>query len=292
MPSTPASVEHEARNVKREAGNVGREALSAERSRPFRLLVRGGFVARALTYGVIGAIALALAVGAGSAPATPDQQGALALITRAPLGRVALAVVCAGLLAYALWKLGQAFFGRGPEGGGGPSAFDRISNGAGGIAYLVFFAVAVRILFGSSGGGSSSQTAKTTAGVLGWPGGPLIVGIGGAALIAISLYQTYDAVRAGFADDAKLGEMNEAQRHTFMVLGRIGLTARAVVFVIVGYFLLRAAIAYNPRDAAGVDGVLARVHGEPFGTFLLALVAAGLLVFACYSLFEARYRRL
>jgi Domain of Unknown Function (DUF1206) len=285
MPSAPATAERETRNVER-------GAFSAESSRPFRLLVRGGFVVRALTYGVIGGIALALAVGAGSAPAAPNQQGALALVTQAPLGRVALAAVCVGLLAYALWKLGQALFGRGPEGGGGPSAFDRISNGAGGIAYLAFFAVAVRILLGSSSRGSSSQPSKTTAGVLGWPGGPVIVGIGGGALIAISLYQAYDAVRGGFADDAKLGEMNGAQRRTFMLLGRVGLTARAVVFAIVGYFLLRAAISFNPRDAVGVDGVLARVHTEPLGTFLLALVATGLLVFACYSLFEARYRRL
>jgi hypothetical protein len=276
----------------REAGSVERGAVQAERSRPFGVLVRTGFVARAVTYGVIGGIALALAVGAGSAPAAPNQQGALSLITQAPLGRVALAAVCVGLLAYALWKLQQAFLGRGPEGGGGPSAFDRISNGAGGIAYLVFFALAVRILLGSSSSGSSSQPAHTTAGVLGWPGGPAIVGIGGAALIAISLYQTYDAVRGGFADDAKTGEMNGAQRHTFMVLGRVGLTARALVFAIVGYFLLRAAISYDAHDAVGVDGVLARVHHEPFGTLLLALVAAGLLVFACYSLFEARYRRL
>ena len=77
-----------------------------------------------------------------------------------------------------------------------------------------------------------------------------------------------------------------------MAVGRIGLIARSLVFGIVGYFLLRAAISYNPHDAVGIDGVLARVHREPLGTVLLALVAAGLLLFACYSLFEARYRRL
>jgi hypothetical protein len=57
---------------------------------------------------VLGAIALVLAVGAGAAPAAPYQQGALALIARAPLGRVAVAVAAVGLLAYAPWKLGQA----------------------------------------------------------------------------------------------------------------------------------------------------------------------------------------
>ncbi len=86
--------------------------------------------------------------------------------------------------------------------------------------------------------------------------------------------------------------MTERQRRTYMTVGRVGLCARSIVFGIVGYFLLQAAISYDPYDAVGIDGVLARVHREPLGTVLLALVAAGLLVFACYSLFEARYRRL
>ncbi|MGO9496057.1 MAG: DUF1206 domain-containing protein [Solirubrobacteraceae bacterium] len=285
MPSAQATVERNAEHVEHEARGV-------QRSRSFALLARTGFVARAVTYGVIGGIALALALGAGAAPAAPNQQGALALIAGAPLGRVALVVVCVGLLGYALWKLSQALLGRGPEGGGSPKLKDRISNGASGVAYLVLFAVAVRILLGGSGGGGSGSPSHTTAGVLGWPGGAAIVAIAGGAFIAICAYQIYDALSGGFAENTKLGEMTEPERRTYMTVGRVGLCARSIVFGIVGYFLLQAAISYNPHDAVGIDGVLARVHHEPLGTVLLALVAAGLLVFACYSLFEARYRRL
>lgn len=285
MPSAQATVDRNAERVEREARGV-------QRSRPFIVLARTGFVARAVTYGVIGGIALALALGAGAAPAAPNQQGALALIGSAPLGRVALVVVCAGLLGYALWKLSQALFGSGPEGGGSPKLKDRISNGASGVAYLVLFAVAVRILLGGSGGGGSGSPSHSTAGVLGWPGGAAIVAIAGGAFIAICAYQIYEALSGGFAENAKLGEMTEPERRTYMTVGRVGLCARSIVFGIVGYFLLQAAISYDPHDAVGIDGVLARVHREPLGTVLLALVAAGLLVFACYSLFEARYRRL
>jgi hypothetical protein len=270
---------------------VQRETLGIERSRPFELLVRAGFVTRSVTYGVVGGIALALAVGAGSAPAAPNQQGALALIAGAPLGRVAVAVAAAGLLAYALWKLGRVVFGRGPEGGGSPDVKDRIADAAGAVVYLGFFAVAVRILFGSSGSGSNAPS-KAAAGVLGWPGGAVIVGIAGAVLIAISLYQIYDAYRGGFLKDSKLREMSRLARRTFTILGRVGLPARAIVFGLVGYFVLETAIDFDPREAVGLDGALARVHREPYGPWLLALAAAGLLVFAAYSLLEARYRRL
>lgn len=269
-----------------------REVLTLERSRPFSWLVRAGFAARSLTYGLIGGIAMALAAGAGGAPAAPNQQGALALVAQAPLGKAALGVAAAGLLAYALWKLGQAVLGRGPEGGGGgPDLWHRASNLGGSLAYFAFFAVAVNAIGGSSGGGSS-EPRKAAAGVLGWPGGPGIIGAAGVALLAISAYQAYDAVSGGFAHESKTGRMGQAERSAFVWLGRIGLIARSLVFALVGYFVLRTAIDFHAGDAVGVDGALAQVHREPFGPWLLGLVAAGLLTFAVFSLFEARYRRL
>jgi hypothetical protein len=271
--------------------DLEREALAAQRSWPFRLMVRAGFVARAVTYAVIGGITMALAVGAGAGPDAPNQQGALVFIARAPLGRVAVAVAAAGLLAYALWKLGQGAFGRGPEGGGDTDVTDRVANAGGGVVYLAFFVVALRILFGSSSSGSNDPS-KAAAGVLGWPGGSVIVAVAGCVLIAISLFQIYDVVRGGFTEDSKLREMSRLERRAFIVLGRVGLPARALVFGLVGYFLLQTAIEYKPGDAVGLDGALSRVHHQPFGPWLLGLVAAGLLVFAAYSVLDGRYRRL
>jgi hypothetical protein len=253
--------------------------------------VRTGFVARALTYAVIGGIALALAMGAGSAPAAPNQQGALAFIAGAPLGRIAVGVAAVGLLAYALWKLGQAIIGRGPEGGGDPDFMDRVANAGGGLVYLAFLAVALRILFGSSSSGSRDPS-DAAAGVLSWPAGSVIVAIVGVALIAISAYQIYDACRGQFAQDAKLREMSPTEHRAFMLLGHVGLVARGLVFMLVGYFLVKTAIDFDPREAVGLDGALARVHAEPFGPWLLGFASAGLLVFAAFSLLEARYRQL
>lgn len=273
------------------AGEAEQETETLERSSPFRWLVRVGFLARSVTYGVIGALTVTMALGAGTMGAAPNQQGALALIARAAIGRIALVVVCAGLLAYAAWKFTQAVFGRGPEGGGGLTLKDRVSNLAGGVVYVVFFGVAIRILSGSAGN-SSTGPKRAAAGILGWPGGQLIVGIAGAGLIAISLYQLYDAVRGGFARDSKTDRMSGRERRLFLVLGRIGLTARALVFGLVGYFLLRTAIDFDANNAVGVDGALVRLHHQPLGPWLLGVVAAGLLTFALYSLFEGRYRRL
>jgi Domain of Unknown Function (DUF1206) len=267
------------------------QVLQVERARPVQWAVRAGFIARGVTYGVIGVLALALALRWGSAGAAPNQQGALTVIARAPLGRLAIAVVAVGLLAYALWKLVQGIRGRGPEGGGGPGLMDRAANLGGGVVYVAFFVVAVRVLLGSSG---SDQGAPrhAAAGVLGWPGGQLIVGIAGAGLVAISAFQIYDAVTGHFADNSKVAEMGDGELRLFLLAGIVGLTARALVFALIGYFLVRTAIDFHPASAVGVDGALAHIRRATYGPTLLVLVAAGLLIFASFSLLEARYRRL
>jgi hypothetical protein len=272
------------------SGGVAEDALDLERKRPFRWLVRAGFVARGVTYGVIGGITAALALGAGSEGERPNQQGALEAIAAAPLGKAILLVAAAGLLAYALWKTGRGLFGRGPEGGGRLSPVNRARELIGGIVYVGFAAAAIRVLIGAAGNQTQEQRSAA-AGVLGWPGGRFLVGAFGVGLIAVSAYQVYSAVRGDFARDNKTSDMGEAEHGVFLVLGRVGLTARAVVFALVGYFLLQAAIDFEP-GGVGIDGTLAELHGTPPGPWLLGLTACGLLVFAGFSFFEARYQRL
>lgn len=273
-------------------GTATADIRDAEGSRAFRILVRIGFLARGFSYGVIGALAVALALGAGTAGTQPDQQGALALVARAPLGFVALIVIAAGLLAYATWKFTQAIRGRGPEGGGDPSLASRVAYAGAGVGYLLFCAVAVRILAGGGTGSSSGSPNHAASGVLGWPGGPWLVGAAGVLLIGACVYQVYYALTEQFTDQAKTEEMKPDERRLYSTLGIVGLIARAFVFALCGYFLAETAITYNPSRAVGVDGALSRLHHQTLGPWLVGLVGVGLLVFAAFSLYEARYRRL
>ncbi len=76
------------------------------------------------------------------------------------------------------------------------------------------------------------------------------------------------------------------------LVGTIGHLARMVVFVLVGVFLLKAAIEFDPKKAVGLDGALAKLAHQPYGSFPLGIVAAGLIAFAVYSATDARYRRI
>jgi hypothetical protein len=256
------------------------------RSRGFELLARAGFVARGVVYGVIGILAIKLAIGAGGK--TTNQSGALKTIAHQPFGKVLLIFVAIGLAGYSLWRLLHALLGHGPD--TSDSAFERLGAFGSGIVYAAICAVAVKILLGS--GGNSSNASKTAGGVLGWPAGTWIVGLAGAVLIGIGIYQGYRGISTDFLKDSKTEEMSSKTKAWIKWIGMFGHLARMVVFGLVGIFLIKAAIDFNPRKAVGLDGALSKLAHEPYGPVLLGIVATGLVAFALYSLSDARYRRI
>ncbi len=249
-------------------------------------MARAGFVARGSVYIVIGILAIKLAFGDS---ANPSQQGALRAVAAQPFGKVLLILIAVGLAGYAFWRFVRAVLGHGLE--GADRGFDRVVALASGIAYTVLCALAVAILLGSRGSKSGSPK-HATAGVLGWPAGTWLVGIVGVAVAAVGLFQGYRGVSREFLDDSKTEEMSAAARRWMATLGTVGYLARMVVFVLVGVFLVKAAVDFDPNKAVGLDGALAKVDHASYGPLLLAVVAAGLIAFGVYSLADSRYRRI
>lgn len=250
-------------------------------------LARVGLLARGAVYFVIGLLALELALGEGGK--TTDQQGAMKAIAGQAYGKVLLVLLAIGLAGYAIWRLTRAAVGHGAE--QEDDTGDRIAALASGIAYAALCVVAIGILSGS-GSSSSSETAKeTTAGVLGWSGGPVFVAIAGLVMVGVAIYQAHKGISKDFLEDAKTGEMSEPVRKAYTALGMFGLVARAVVFALIGYGLIKAALEYDPKEAVGLDGALHQLAETSFGPWLLALVAAGLAGFALYSMADAHYRK-
>jgi len=248
-------------------------------------LARAGLVARGAVYFVIGLLALELALGIGGK--ATDQEGAMKAIAAQPFGKVLLVLLAIGLAGYALWRLIRAAVGHGAE--QTDSAGDRIAALASGIAYGLFCVLAVGILVGS--GGSSSSAKDTTGGVLAWSGGTVVVAIAGLAFIGVALFQAYRGIAKKFLEDANTSEMSPSVRKAYTSIGVFGLVSRSVVFALVGYGLIKAALEYDPKEAVGLDGALRQLADSSFGPLLLGIIAAGLIGFAIYSVADARYRK-
>jgi hypothetical protein len=262
-----------------------REGDQLAGAKPLGWLARAGLIGRGVIYGIIGILALKLALGDGGE--ATDQQGALTTIAQQSFGEVLLILVAVALAGYALWRLVRAAVGHGAE--QRDDATDRLAAVGSGIAYAILCVTAVEILIGS--GSSSGSTKQTTGGVLDWTGGPVLVAIAGAILIGVAAYQAYKGLAKKFLEDAKTHEMGPTVRKGYTWVGVFGLVARAVIFALVGYGLIKAAIDYDPDEAVGLDGALLTLTQAKYGPVLLGIVAAGLAGFAIYSFADARYRK-
>jgi uncharacterized protein DUF1206 len=256
------------------------------RSPQFEWLARAGLVARGVIYAIIGVLAIELALGQGGK--TTNQQGALATIARQPFGKALLILMAIGLAGYATWRLVRAALGHGPE--ASDDTKERLDGLSSGIGYALLCVTAVSILIGSGDGGSGGP-GKATGGVLDWPAGQILVGIAGVVIVGVGLQQGYKGIKRKFLEQSKTEQMSERVERAFTALGVFGHLARMVVFALIGYFLVRAAIDYDADKAVGLDGALTKLAHATYGPILLGIVAAGLIGFAAYSVVDARYRK-
>jgi len=252
----------------------------------YEWLARGGLVAKGISYGIVGVLAVMLAVGHGGSATSRD--GALHALAQESFGRVVLALLAAGFAAYALWRVIQAFALPTDDGKDWLKRAGFLGRAAiyAGLTYS-----ALAILLADEGGASQNEKAhKTTGLVLSWPAGTWLVGIAGAVVIGVGLWNAYRGLARKFEDKWRTGQMGAGARRWGGRAGVVGHLARAVVFTLIGVFVIRAALQYDPKEAIGLDGALQKLANQAYGSWLLGLTAAGLVAYALFCFIEARYR--
>jgi hypothetical protein len=258
----------------------------------YAFLARTGLVAKGVSFGLVGALAIKLAVGSGGE--ATSRNGALQQLAQHSFGKIALVLLAIGFAAYALWRFVQALAERDDEGGekGKAKKWGKRAGYVGrGLIYAGLTFSAVKILVGSGGQQSQNQKAhKTTAAVLDWPAGRWIVGIVGLCIVGAAVWNLYRGITRKFEDKWRTGEMGETARKWGGRAGVVGHLARAVVFGLIGIFVVKAAVDYKPKDAIGLDGALQKLAHASYGPYLLGLTAAGLVCYGLYCLVDARYR--
>jgi uncharacterized membrane protein HdeD (DUF308 family) len=253
-------------------------------------LARYGLVAKGVSYGLVGVLAGTLAIGSGGK--ATSRGGALATLADETYGKVLLVLLALGFAAYGIWRLLQALFDREDEGSGAKGLVKRAGYLGRAAIYAGLTYTTIRLLTGSGGNQSQTREArKTTAQVLDWPAGRWLVGITGLCLIGAGLFNGYRAFTQKFEEKWKGVEMGRAERRWAARIGTAGLLSRLVVFSLIGVFLLKAALEYDPQEAIGLDGALQKVAQASYGPWLLGFVAAGLICYGIFCFVEARYRR-
>lgn len=246
---------------------------------------RAGLLAYGVVHLTIGWLALQLALGdrAGSASA----QGAVHELAQKPFGEVVVWLVAVGMFLLVVWQGIEAVFGHRAE-EGLTRVRKRLTSAGKAVVYAAIGISAVQVAVGS--GSSKGGTDSTTAKIMDLPGGQLLVGAVGLAIIGIGAYFVYaawtDKLRKKLDAQGKAGASGTA----YLWLGRVGFTAKGVAFGIVGSLFGYAALTHEPDKSGGLDQALVKVLEQPYGPALLAAIAVG---FACFGVFcFARARHL
>jgi hypothetical protein len=257
-----------------------RVAARVERSPAVRALARVGLAAVGVLHILIGAIALAIALG-GSGGGDADQSGALQALASAPGGLFVIWVVIVGLIFLAAWQLLQAF-----------TAHKRgqkwIELGKC-VLYAVLAGIAISIAGGSRQDSSSSEKSMS-AKLLGMPGGVFLLAAIGLAIAAGGVVFLINGVTHKFERDLRLPPNRWATLTT--TLGRVGYISKGVALIIVGGLVVFGAVTSDPGKAGGLDGSLKALVEVPFGVVLLVLIALGLIAYGLFWCVRAVTSRL
>ena len=285
--STTQSKTSSMRNLKQSGERSAQKAAS---SPLMELLTRIGYGVRGLIYITIGILAVEVALGRGGSLASP--QGAIAAIGKQPGGTIFLWVVLLGLVSYALWGVVRTVYDPLHKGHDTKGLLARFGFLASAFGYAILVWPTYGYVTGVSKTASASGTQKFISSIMAMPWGRWAIGILGLAVLAGGLYQIYLGFKADFDRQFQTYALTREEAKVTTDVGRFGPSARGVVFSVVGGLIALAAYQANPKQPIGMDTALATLMHQPYGIWILGIIAAGLIAFGFYSMLGALWFRL
>lgn len=270
---------------------AGQNAIKRAATNPLlELLERLGYVARGALYAVMGLLLLGVALRVGGGQTT-DLSGSLVFLIGNPFGRLVLIIFSIGLAAYSLWGFVRAIYDPLHRGSDASGYMARLGFVTSALSYAAIVIFALQILVGS-GGASGDSTQRTIASVLAHPAGGFLTILIGLVAAGMGVGQFMEAYRATFKKDLEGTEMTASERDVAVGLGRFGMLARGVTFLVIGWFLIQAGIHHDAAQAQGFGGAFLFLLSQPYGRWLVGIIALGFVALGLHSFACARWIRL
>lgn len=250
---------------------------------------RLGYGAKGVIYASSGALALLEAFDFAQGK-TVGSTGALEEIALRPFGKIILIVISVSLMGYVVWRIIQAVFDPEHSGKEASDILRRLSYACSGAVYAGVAYSAIEILDGV-GSESSTQSLESRAlWVMTQPLGRWLVAAGGLMFCGIGCYYFYRSIRAEFRKRFKLHHMSDVAKTWATIVGRVGIAARGVVYLVIGMFAVRAAWEFDPKMIMTTEAALSVFDENPTDEFILATLGIGFIAYGIHMFFQARYR--
>jgi len=281
------SVTNSAVGIKADVKRAGQKAAY---SPLMETLARVGYGVRGLLYIMMGFLALQVALGKGGAPT--DMKGAIAAIGKQPGGMVFLWVILIGLVSYSLWGVVRAVFDPLHKGSDMKGLLARGGFLFSAASYALLIPGTYGLVSGSGSASSSGATQQSLSKIMASPMGHWVIGLIGLAVIAGGVHQIIEGFNNSFDKQFQPYAMNAQEVKIATQLGRFGTATRGFIFALIGVLMCLAVYQSSSNQIIGIDTVLKTILSQPFGIWLLGLVAVGLIAFGIYSMLSAAWFRL
>ena len=267
-------------------GDAADAVEAASNSTLLDVLARTGFAVMALLHIIIGAIAVALVLGA---PGQAEPTGAIEQLAANPWGPAVMWAGFIGCAGLSLWQLSEAtlrarHLPRGQRLGKlVSSGFLSIAYGSVGLSFAGF-------ALGQRGDSGDSTRDFSTSLVQSPFGVPLLIALG-LTIMGIGVYFIIKGAGKKYKDELRHFEGTHRGR-LVSALGVAGHIAKGAALILTGLLFVIAAATNDPGSSTGLDGSLKALQDHPFGPVLLVAIGAGFIAYGAFALVRARFGRM
>lgn len=246
-----------------------------------------GYAAKGSVYLSIGILALNAAVSEREAAGT---YSTLTWLTERPLGKVLVCLLAIALTGYVCRRLFQTILLPGYSNPWSLKCiFKRIGYVMSGLSYAGVAYSALNIVLEL---GEADDTIEDLVSQLfEQPIGEWLILLGGIGVTTVGLFYIYGAYTGSYISEFQSEALHHQLEKWTIRIGKLGVAARGVAFVLTGIFLIQAPIYGDSELAGGLENALRLISEKPLGWLWLSLIGVGMMCYGVYMFVAAIYRR-
>ncbi len=264
--------------------------LFSDTGKFFKLLVRFAYLVRGVVYLAIGWFAMRAAfIGFHDTKGTEDFFHIL--VGEEYYGKILLMIIAGGLTCYSLWKGIEAFKLFKNDTSLPKKIFGIGANISLSVVYATLSITAFELIMGLNSSDNYTQE-EFISDILHWQFGKWLILAAGMGVILFSCKQFYSMATRNFQKKFNKIEMSDHERRGMLITGILGYGVRGIVHGIIGYFLVRAALTFDPDKAVGIREALSMLSHQSYGPYILGGTAVGLMCYGVFSMLMAWHKRI
>ncbi|HVF96797.1 MAG TPA: DUF1206 domain-containing protein [Flavisolibacter sp.] len=251
-------------------------------------IAQAGYIAKGVVYVLLGLLGFMAAFElAGQRGQKASQSGILQLVKDLPAGTLLLLLLATGLLCYSIWRGIQTFY----QPKGDKKWPTRLRYLASGLAYLALAYAAIQMVIKDRSAGGGDQNQALASELLQQPLGQALVGLAALVFAGTGIYQIYYGLSEKYKKHVQDLSLQSTYASTLLRSGKIGYISRGLVWLVIAFLFLRAAIYSRASEAGNTDKAFRFVEDSPFGSYILGALGLGLVAYGIFNFIRARYEQ-